>query len=123
MVYNNAPIVESDLVLIHIENKPGFYARVESITADVKPKWWEVKFLFLTVPLQVATWIVDDNQIRGDDFTMGGTPIRIEKVKVPEDAQPAEPAADENEADDTPVIRTKKVRVLSLGDRRKGKEK
>lgn len=84
MYQNRDSIIESDLVLIHIENKPVFYGRVEEITTDVKPKWWRVKFLFLTIPYQVTTWILDNEQIRGADFTMGGTPMRIEKVVVKE---------------------------------------
>ena len=75
-------ITESDLVLIYIEDKPAFYGRVEQITADVKPKWWRVEFLFLTFPHQITTWTIDDEQIRGAEFTMGGTPVRIEKLVV-----------------------------------------
>lgn len=60
-----------DLVLIHVDNKPGFYARVEEILPDVKPGWWQVKLLVLTFPMQVFTWILDDLQIEGTDFTMG----------------------------------------------------
>ena len=89
MIFKQNPIVEGELVLIHIENKPALYARVEKITADVKPNWWQVKFLMLTIPLQVVTWIIDDEQIRGGDFTMGGTPIRIEKVVPPKEMEPA----------------------------------
>jgi len=106
--FKKDPIVEQDLVLIHIENKPVFYGRVEQITADVKPKWWQVKFLFLTLPYQVTTWIIDEEQIRGADFTMGGTPIRIEKLVVPEDQ-----LADENEEVEEPKL-TRKASVLSL---------
>ena len=111
----NDSILETDLALIHFDNKPAFYARVEKITPDFKPKWWQVKLLFLTVPLQVTTWIIDDNQIRGDDFTMGGTPIRIEKVKVPEDTEQEETAPSNKES-------RKKARVLSLTDKNKAKE-
>jgi len=70
--------VEQDLVLVHVDNKPGFYARVEEIAPDVKPGWWQVKLLVLTFPLQVFTWILDDNQIEGEPFTMGGTPLQME---------------------------------------------
>lgn len=110
------PILETELVLVHIDHKPAFYARIEKISEDVKPKWWRVKFLFLTVPLQVATWIIDDDQIRGADFTMGGTPIRIEKVVVPEE----ESEAEEETASRKSKGETgrKKARVLSLGSTR-----
>ena len=47
----NKSVVEHDLVLIHVEEKPAFYGRIEKITADVKPKWWQVTFLALTFPM------------------------------------------------------------------------
>lgn len=109
------PIVESDLVLIHLENKPAFYGRVEKISPDVKPKWWRVKFLFLTFPHQITTWIIDDEQIRGADFTMAGTPIRIERVVVPEDESPGEAFETKEGAQDP--LATRKARVLSLGNK------
>lgn len=80
---NNESILENDVVLVHIENKPTFFARIENITTDVKKGWWRVRLLILQVPLMVTTWILDNEQIRGADFTMGGTPIRIEKVVAP----------------------------------------
>ncbi len=72
-----------DLVLVHIDNKPGFYARIDGIEPDVKPGWWQVKLLVLTFPLQVYTWILDESQIDGAPYTMGGTPVRLEKVESP----------------------------------------
>ncbi|HEX9653735.1 MAG TPA: hypothetical protein VGA99_08485 [bacterium] len=102
------PILENDLVLIHFENKPMLYARVEKIGPDIKPKWWQVKFLMLTIPPQIVTWIIDDEQIRGADFTMGGTSIRIEKLVLPETVAP--------QADPEPTQQKEgqKARVLSL---------
>ena len=73
----------NDLVLVHIDHKPGFYARIEEIVPDVKPGWWQVKLLVLTFPLQVFTWILDESQIDGASYTMGGTPVRLEKVVSP----------------------------------------
>jgi hypothetical protein len=73
----------NDLVLVHIDNKPGFFARIEDISADVKPGWWQVKLLVLAFPLQVFTWTLDESQINGAPYTMGGTPVRIEKVVSP----------------------------------------
>ncbi len=109
-------ILEQELVLIQIEGQPAFYARVEKITADVKPKWWRVKFLMLTIPLNVATWILDDEQIRGADFTMGGTPIRIEKLEVPEEIEPPEDKEDNAKPEGTA---TKQARVLSLNKKKR----
>ncbi|GFO59738.1 hypothetical protein GMST_20630 [Geomonas silvestris] len=100
-----------DLVLAHIDNKPAFYARIEEITPDVKPGWWKVRLLVLTVPLQVYTWILDESQVNGAPFTMGETPIMLEKVVPPE--PPQKPLA--------PVHKGggKKDNVVSLFDRKK----
>lgn len=73
----------SDLVQIHIENKPAFFARIEDITPDAKPGWWRVTLLVLTNPPQVFTWILEEGQINGEPFTMGGTPVVLEKVISP----------------------------------------
>lgn len=73
----------NDLVLVHIDNKPGFYARIEDIAPDVKPGWWQVKLLVLAFPLQIFTWTLDESQINGEPYTMGGTPVRLEKVVPP----------------------------------------
>ena len=73
----------NDLVLVHIDHKPGFYARIEAIVPDVKAGWWQVKLLVLTFPLQVFTWILDESQVNGAPYTMGGTPVRLEKVVSP----------------------------------------
>lgn len=108
-----------DLVLIHVDDKPGFYARVEEILPDVKQGWWQVKLLVLTFPLQVFTWILDDSQIEGADFTMGGTPLRLEPVISPVDLENVEKEKADKE-------RAQKLRqeggapkVISLSDRRK----
>ena len=108
-----------DLVLIHVDNKPGFYARIDEIIPDVKPGWWQVKLLVLTFPMQVFTWILDDFQIEGADFTMGGTPLRLEQVVSPVELERVEKENEDKE-------RAQKIRseggapkVISLQDRRK----
>jgi hypothetical protein len=73
----------NDLVLVHVDNRPGFFARIDDIAPDVKPGWWQVRLLVLTIPLQVYTWILDESQIAGAPFTMGGTPMMLEKVVSP----------------------------------------
>lgn len=83
-------IAENDLILVYIENRPTFFARIENITPDIKRSWWRVKLLILQVPLIVTTWILDNDQIRGADFTMGGTPMRLEIVVAPEEPQQVE---------------------------------
>ena len=73
----------NEIVLVHVDNKPGFYARIEDISPDVKPGWWQVRLLVLTFPLQVFTWILDESQVSGAPYTMGGTPVCLEKVVSP----------------------------------------
>jgi hypothetical protein len=108
--------IENDLVLVHVDNKPGFYARVEEITPDVKPGWWQVKLLVLTFPLQVFTWILDDSQIEGAAFTMGGTPLQLEKIE----SRKEQPAVAEPEPKPKKTTgSTAGQKVVSLADRRK----
>ena len=104
---------ENEVVLVHIDNNPGFFARIESVTPDVKPGWWQVRLLVLSHPLQVFTWIIDDSQLNGAPFTMGGTPVMIEKVVAP--SEPQQEKAKENKE-------TKSSgKVVSLADRKNGK--
>ncbi len=74
-----------DVVLVYTDNNPTFFARVNEIAADVKPGWFEVKLLVLQVPLLVVTWILREPYYNGQEFTMGGRPMRIEKVIAPAD--------------------------------------
>ncbi|MCE5243839.1 MAG: hypothetical protein LLF99_11640 [Desulfobacteraceae bacterium] len=123
--------LEGDLVLVHMEKTPAFFARIESITADVKPDWYHVKMLVLQVPLLTITWILREAYINGDEFTMGGRPVRLEKVVSPEEAEPSSPPVDQTEGkgEEEPEIESKtpapesevpeKRKVVSLADRRK----
>ncbi len=111
-------IVETDLVLVHVDNKPGFYARVEEIAADVKPGWWQVRLLVLTFPLQVFTWILDEQQLDEAPFTMGGTPLRLEKLVSPREGEAVAP--DEVVTPPPPKQPAPPgPKVVSLADRRK----
>lgn len=76
--------IENDIVIIHIEDKPSSFARVESISADVKKDWFVIDLLLLQLPLQNISWILKDIYINGEEFTMDGTRIRLEKVVNPE---------------------------------------
>jgi hypothetical protein len=109
----------NDLVLVHVENKPGFYARIEDISPDVKKGWWVVKLLVLSFPLQVYTWILDEHQIDGADFTMGGTPLKLEKlvspVQVEEEKKGKEKSSSPTKAGTDPA----RPKVVSLLDRKK----
>jgi hypothetical protein len=75
---------EGDLVLTHIKNKPAFFARIENIGPDVKPDWFQVRMLVLQVPLVTVTWILREAYINGEEFTMGGHPVKLVKVITPE---------------------------------------
>ena len=111
-------ILEYELVLVHVDDKPGFYARVEEIVPDVKPGWWQVKLLVLTFPLQVFTWILDEEQLAEAPFTMGGTPLRLEKLVSPvEEDRRKQEERQREEKKKQPADAGQKV--VSLADRRK----
>ena len=109
----------NDIVLVHVDNKPGFYARIEEITPDVKPGWWQVRLLVFTFPLQVFTWILDETQIAGADFTMGGTPLRLDPVVSPVVEERQRREQQEKEERLAPPPEGGKPKVVSLADRRK----
>ena len=70
-----------EIVLIHYQEKPTVYARIEAIEADVKKEWYQVTLLLLSIPARTVTWILREAYINGDPFTMGGQSMRLEKVK------------------------------------------
>jgi len=118
-----------DVVLVYMDNNPTFFARVEEISFDVKPGWFQVKLLVLQVPLLTATWILREPYYNGQEFTMGGRPMRIEKVIAPaeehsqtepEDTRksPAKPelVVHKKQKDEKPG---KQSKVISISDRRK----
>lgn len=72
---------EGDVVLIYHEKNPVTFARVEDIRPDIKRGWYHITLLFLTIPTQIVTWILKDVYINGEEFTMGGKPMRLEEVK------------------------------------------
>lgn len=109
----------NDIVLIHVDSKPGFYARIEEITPDVKPGWWQVKMLVLTFPLQVFSWILDEFQLEGALFSMGGTPLRLEKVVSPVVLERIEKENEEKEHQAKIRQKGGAPKVISLQDRRK----
>lgn len=112
--------MENDLVLIHYEDKPLSFARIEQITPDVKRDWYHVKLLLLQVPLQVVTWILRDVYIEGEEFTMDGNRMRLEKVVSPEpiEPEPAEEAPAEEGAPE-PAGEEGPAKIISLTDRKK----
>ncbi len=96
---------EKDLVLIHYEDKPLSFARIEAIEPDHKPGWHHVSLLMLQVPVQVVTWILRDAYIDGAAFTMNGKRMRLEKVVSPfQPAAAVAPAAPAKESNVAKVI-------------------
>ncbi len=69
-----------DVVAVYVGDEISFFARVEEILPDVKRGWRKLRFLILAVPMREVTWILEPEQIDGKPFTMGGTPLRIERV-------------------------------------------
>ena len=110
--------VENDIVLVHFEDQPLSFARIEQILPDSKPDWYHVKLLMLQVPLQVVTWILRDRYIMGDAFTMNGKRMRLEKIVCPEIVQEDEPDPQDDGARTTAPAGGPAT-VISLKDKRK----
>jgi hypothetical protein len=108
-----------DIVLIHVDKKPGFYARIEDLTPDVKPGWWQVRLMVFTFPLQMFTWILDESQLAGASFTMGGTPIRMEQIVSPVEQERSQREQHEKEERERSGQHSGNPKVISLSDRRK----
>lgn len=119
--------VENDIVLIYIEDTPASFARVETIEADSKKDWFQIKLLMLQVPVQVVTWILKDIYINGEAFFMGGKKMRLEVVECPEEEKsPAqvpfsdnknETSGNENESE------TRNAEIISFAELKKAKQK
>lgn len=109
----------NDIVLVHVDNKPGFYARIEDIAPDEKPGWWQVRLLVFTFPLQVFTWILDEFQLEYAPFTMGGTPIQLEPVVSPLEEERQQQEQQEKEQRKRALQESGNPKVVSLLDRRK----
>ena len=72
---------ENEVILIHYNEKPAVYGRIEFIEPDVKRDWYRATILLLAIPTQTVTWILRESYIDGSPFTMNDIPIRIEGVK------------------------------------------
>ena len=73
--------IEGDVVLIYHQEQPTVFARIEYIEPDIKKDWYHVTLLLLTIPTQTVTWILRDQYIDGEVFTMGEKAMRLEEVK------------------------------------------
>ena len=118
-----------DVVLVYMDNNPSFFARVDEISADVKPGWFHVKLLVLQVPLLVVTWILREAYYNGGEFTMGGRPMRIEKVNAPAEEHSQTEPEDTRKSPAKPELVVhkkqkeektgKQSKVISISDHRK----
>jgi hypothetical protein len=107
--------VEKDLVLIYFEEKPLSFARIESILPDSKKDWYHVKLLLLQIPLQEVTWILKDAYISGNEFTMNGKKMRLEKVESPGEPQISD-SQEKTEIKEEVAQNNKGAKVISLED-------
>jgi hypothetical protein len=81
---------EGDIVLIHYQDRPAMYARIEAIEPDIKKAWYQVTLLLLTVPQQIVTWTLREEYINGAPFTMGEKSMMLKKVeRVQAEGRPA----------------------------------
>jgi hypothetical protein len=72
---------EGDLVMIYQEDHPIAFARIEFIEPDIKKDWYQVTLQVLSIPVQEITWILRWSYVQGEPYTMGGKPMRLEKVE------------------------------------------
>ena len=50
-----------EIVLVHYQEQPTVYARIESIEPDIKKDWYKLKLLLLTIPPHEVTWILRES--------------------------------------------------------------
>ncbi len=114
---------ENDLVLIYVEESPVTFARIEGIKADAKKDWYHMKLLMLQLPLQVVTWILKNDYINGEEFTMGGKKMRIELVESPgEDVLLSEIPFSDQKADNIDADKPEKGKIISFDDAKRLKK-
>ena len=106
---------ENDIILVYFEDKPIFFARIETIEPDIKPNWYHIKLLVLQTPLQVITWILRDAYINGEEFTMGGKKIRMEGVVCPEEKQTVSPGETKQKSSQ----KSDNAKIISIADLKK----
>jgi len=71
--------------------------------------------LILQIPLQVVTWILRNAYINGDEFTMDGKRIRMERVLCPEEVKQPDIFEEKEEKSETGGI----AKVIPLTNRKK----
>jgi hypothetical protein len=108
---------ENDVVLIYVKDKPFMFARIEGFQADIKPDWFHVKLLLLQVPLQTVTWLLRTGYINGQEFTMNGNKMRLERVVCPDD--PEETSTTGRKDDEKKDQPRSPGKIISLSDMKK----
>jgi hypothetical protein len=81
----------NDLVLVHLDRQPAFYARIDDITPDVKRGWYQVELLVLSLPPQTLVWILEETHLQGEEYTMGGRPVQLTLIPPKAPPQPGSP--------------------------------
>jgi hypothetical protein len=115
---------ENDLVLIYAEGSPVTFARIEDIKPDVKKDWYHLKLLMLQIPLQIVTWILKNDYINGEEFSMGGKKMRIEVVESPnEDVLLSEIPFSDQKADSNDSGKSHTAKIIPFADLKKSKKK
>jgi hypothetical protein len=94
----------NDLVLVHLDRKPAFYARLNDINPDVKRGWYQVELLVLSLPPQTLVWILEESHLQGEEFTMGGRPVKLTPVPPKFIPKPGSPSP-EGKAKIIPLVR------------------
>lgn len=74
----NKQIAISDVVIIFQGHIPVKFVHVVNIEPDAKKGWWKVTFMDVGMPAMMWTWLLDNDQIEGQEFTMGGIPHRVQ---------------------------------------------
>ena len=108
-------VKENDIVLIYFEEKPLSFARIEEIFPDIKANWYHVRLLVLQIPLKQVTWILKNEYIEGEEFTMDGKKVRLELIVCPADPEKSAIVEEKNETTKKPV----NAKIISLSDRKK----
>jgi hypothetical protein len=94
----------NDLVLVHLDHKPAFYARINDIDRDVKRGWYQVELLALTIPPQTLVWTLEETHLKGEEFTMGGRPVKLALIPPKAPPDPTSPST-KDKAKVIPLVR------------------
>jgi len=109
----------NDIVLVYFEDSPLVFARIEDISPDVKPNWYQVRLLLLQVPVQTVTWILREAYIDGAEFSMNGKKMRLEKIVAPEATPEASPAKKQTSPKKPAAGKKEGAKVIALSDLKK----